>query len=111
MEGQEILNKKLDFIKDHPCNLVLKYIVDQIMFTLAITIGRKVKNNPIFYSCIIMRNKKYGSEFVNLSEQIDNSNREQVNTIGFPLQQFFSLRNEQNMIKLKIFVIKTHYEK
>ena len=111
MEGQEILNKKLDFIKDHPCNLVLKYIVDQIMFTLAITIGRKVKNNPIFYSCIIMRNKKYGSEFVNLSEQIDNSNREQVNTIGFPLQQFFSLKNEQNMIKLKIFVIKTHYEK
>ena len=109
-EGLEIFNKNFDFIKGHPCHLTLTYIDNKIMFTLAINIEQNLKDMVKFYSCIIMRNKKYGVEFVNLSNQIDNSNSQQINTIDFQLPQFVSLKNEKGEIKLRILVIKTRYE-
>ena len=69
-----------------------------------------------------MRNKKYGLEFYNLSNQSfpqdfpiqekrnGSKVRHQINSNEFNAQQFIYLAGEDKKIRIKLYVIKTHYE-
>ena len=124
-EGLEIVNKKLDLIPNFPSRLIMKYLQNQIYISFCVDINLPLNspNYPKFYTYIIFRNKEYGLEFGNLSNQSfpqdfvqqggDNNVtkiRQQINGIEFEANQFLSLAGQDKKIRMKIYVIKTYYQ-
>ncbi len=117
-EEAEVINKKLNFIPEFPCRLLMKFLQKKIYISLCIDINIPLNSFevPKFFTYITLKNKKYGLEFSNLSDQTflqNNANRgirQQINAIDMEAEQFLYLVEENNKIRLKIFVIKIYYK-
>jgi hypothetical protein len=121
-EGAEIYNQKLNIIPNNQCKLNLTYLQNQVYISLSIDINLPLNSPeyPKFYSYIIIRNQKYGLEFINLSNQTfpqdiirGNSGKtlgQQINNITFDFQQFIYLSGEEKIIKIKIFITKVYFK-
>ncbi len=118
-EGQELLNKKFNFIHKFPSNLIIQYLENKINLSFSIDIDLPLNdpNYPRFYSYMIFDSEKYGQDFTNLNNQdypqiIKKGNKknrlsQQINglDIDFPLVSPFY----REKVKMKIIVIKTLY--
>ena len=124
-EGLEIANVKLNIMPNFPSRLIMSYLQEQvyISFCVDINLPLNAPNYPKFYSYIIFRNKEYGCEFGNLSNQSFPQDfaqqgrennirkvRQQINGINFEANQFLSLAGQDKKIRMKIYVIKTYYQ-
>ena len=124
-EGLEIANIKLNIMPNFPSRLIMNYLQEQvyISFCVDINLPLNAPNYPKFYSYIIFRNKEYGCEFTNLSNQSfpqdyaqqgrDNNIRkvrQQTNCMNFEANQFLSLAGQDKKIRMKIYVIKIYYQ-
>ena len=123
-EGLEVANINLDFIPGFPSNFLLQYLGGQIVFSFSVDIDLPLNDPkyPKFYTYITLRNKKYGLEFYNLSNQSfpqdfpiqekrnGSKVRHQINSNEFNAQQFIYLAGEDKKIRIKLYVIKAHYE-
>ena len=125
VEGSTLLKKRLNAIPSFPSTLIIKYLQNQIYISYCININLALNDPsyPKFYSYITLKNKQYGLEYVNLSDQSfpqdyglsgqNNNeivNRQQVNSKQMDSKQFLSLANDKNEIHIKIFIIKTYYK-
>ena len=123
-EGLEIVNKRLNIMPNFPSRLIMKYLQNKIYISFCVDINLPLNapNYPKFYTYIIFRNKAYGLEFINLSNQSfpqdfvqqgqDNNiakDRQQINGFEFEANQFLSLAGQDKKIRMKIYVIKTYY--
>lgn len=120
-EGAEIFNKNINIIPQNKCQLVLKYLQHHVYISLSIDINLPLNSPeyPRFYSYIIIRNKKYGLEFSNLSNQVfpqdirGNQGKilsQQINNIDFDFGQFMYLSGEEKIVKMKIFITKVYFK-
>ena len=121
-EGAEIFNENINIIPNIPCKLVLKYLQNHVYISLIIDINLPLNSPeyPKYYSYIIIRNQKYGLEFINLSNQAfpqdmrrENNGRvltQQINNIDFDYQQFIFLSGEEKIIKMKLFILKVFFK-
>ena len=122
VEGEEIVNRELNFIENSQSRLIMKYLQNQIYISLSIDINMPLNspNFPKFFTYITLKNKKYGVEFINLSEQAfpqDLSLQgnvigtcQQINSFRMDAKPFLSLVGPDKKIRLKIFVIKIYYK-
>ena len=115
-EGKEIVNKNLNFIPGFPCRIIMKFLQKKVYISLLIDINVPLNQmeKPKFFTYISFKNKKYGLEFSNLSEQnyppnMMNINRQQVNTVDMEAEQFLYLV-DNGKIKLKIYATVIHYK-
>ena len=118
-EGHQVFNKKLNIIPGFPSNILFQYLDNQIniSFSVDIDLPKNDPRYPKFYSYVVFRNGKDGLEFMNLSNQ-DFPNqennpgqiRQQVNKISFKATKFIRLGGDDKRIKMKLFIIKCHYE-
>ena len=116
-EGVEIVNQNINFIPDFPCRIIMKYLQNKVYISLCIDIKAPLNQieKPKFFTYISFKNKKYGLEFSNLSEQnfpqnINQGNRQQTNCIDMDADQFLYLVEDDNIIKLKIYATMIHYK-
>ena len=123
-EGYEIVNKKLNFIPGFPSTILLKYLQNQVFISFSVDINFPLNafNYPKFYTYITFKNKNYGLDFYNLSNQSfpqdfiqqrgnnERMIRQQINSFGINAQSFVNMFGNDKKIKMKIFIIKTHYD-
>ena len=119
--NQILVNHNLT-ISNYNCNLIMKYIQRKVIILFEIKIDEPYNspNYPIFQTCIVFKNNKFGLEFINLTNQIISQNvagqfemgqnREQLHSLELDTDKFLFLINEDNKICLKIFVNKSFYK-
>ena len=115
-EGLELANCKLDIIPNYPSKLIMKYLQGKIYISFCVDIDAPLNapNYPQFYSYIVFKNLKYGSQLLNLPNQTlfqENRNerkRQQINSNEFEANQFLILGGNERKIRLKLFIIKTY---
>ena len=102
-----------------PSNILLKYLQYKIVISFSVDIALPLNDPryPKFNSYITFKNGKDGLEFRNLSNQdfpVQGSNtrqiRQQVNTDSFDATKFIQLFGDDKKVKMKLFIIKYHYE-
>jgi hypothetical protein len=122
-EGLEVLNQSLNIIPGFPSTILLKYLQYKIVISFSIDISLPLNDPryPKFYTYVTFKNGKDGLEFMNLSDQsfpqdfpmqgnIQKKTRQQVNSISFESNQFIHLGGNDKIIRMKLFIIKYHYE-
>ena len=122
-EGLEVYRKDLNLIPGFPSTILLQYLQDQIIISFSVDIDLPLNDPryPKFYTYITFKNGKEGMEFMNLSNQQfpqdfplrgnnQKQTRQQINTTSFPSTQFISLGGNDKVIKMKLFIMKYHYE-
>ena len=120
VEGKDIVNQNINFIPGFPCRIVMKFLQKKVYISLLIDINVPLNQmeTPKFFTYISFKNKKYGLEFSNLSEQNFpqnmmnqiNRNRQQMNTVDMEAEQFLYLVEDNGKIKLKIYATMVHYK-
>jgi len=122
-EGCEVFNKRLNFIPGFPSTILLKYLQNKIFISFSVDIGLSLDDPryPKFFTYVTFKNGKDGFDFMNLSNQSfpqDFPNqggnprqiRQQINSFSFDATQFINLGGNDKIIKMKIYIIKYHYE-
>jgi len=118
-EGHEFYNQQLNCIPNCLSMLNIKYLGNKIYITFTINIAAPLNDPkyPTFYSYITFSNKNYGLEYMNLANQNipNNQNnmniRQQINAAELDAQQFFSLFGDDDQkIRIKLYITKVHYE-
>jgi len=117
-EGLEILNKNINLIPDHICQLFIKYLNKKVFISLSIDISMPLNSPdfPKYYSYVIIQNQKYGLEFSNLSSEAlpqDSGRRniKQINSTEFDFDQFVFMSGQDKKIKMKIYIMKIFFKK
>ena len=126
IEGKDIVNQDLNLIPGFPSRITITYLENKVFISFCIDINMPLNSPqyPKFYTYITIKNKKYGLEFINLSEQSfpqnfanqggHNNNigisKFQINRIGMEAEPFLYLIGEDNKLTIKIFVIKIFYK-
>ena len=118
-EGYEVFKKRLNIMPGFPSNILLQYLQYKIVISFSVDISLPLNDPryPKFNSYITFKNGKNGLEFRNLSNQdfpVQGSNtrqiRQQVNTDSFDATKFIQLFGNDKKVKMKLFIIKYHYE-
>jgi hypothetical protein len=117
-EGNEIYQQQLNIIQNYPSMLNIKYLANKIYISFIINISLPLNHPkyPTFYAYITFSNQNYGLEYMSLTNQNipnsqNNSNiRQQMNLAELDAQQFFSLFGEDQKIRMKLYIVKIHYE-
>ena len=98
--------------------LNIKFLANKIYITFTINIASPLNDPkyPTFYAYITFSNQNYGLEYMSLTNQNipnlqNNMNiRQQINIAELDAQQFFSLFGEDQKIRMKLYIVKIHYE-
>ena len=115
--------KKLNIIPGFPSTILLQYLRKQITISFSVDIDLPL-NDPRylkFYTYVTFKNGKEGLEFMNLSDQSfpqdfpmqgynQKHTRQQVNSTSFQVNQFINLGGKDKIIRMKLFIMKYHYE-
>ena len=122
-EGLEVFKKNLNIMPGFPSTILLQYLQNQIMISFSVDIDLPLNDPryPKFYTYITFKNGKEGLEFMNLSNQSfpqdfpmqgynQKKTRQQVNSISFEANQFINLGGKDKIIRMKLFIMKYHYE-
>jgi hypothetical protein len=122
-EGYEVFKKRLNIIPGFPSTILLQYLQDKIVISFSVDISLPLNDlrYPKFYTYVTFKNGKDGLEFMNLSDQSfpqdfpmqgynQKHTRQQVNSISFEANQFIHLGGNDKIIRMKLFIIKYHYE-
>jgi hypothetical protein len=122
-EGYEVFKKRLNIMPGFPSNILLQYLQYKIVISFSVDIFLPLNDPryPKFHSYITFKNGKDELEFRNLSNQsfpqdfpVQGSNlrqiRQQVNTDSFDATKFIQLFGDDKKVKMKLFIIKYHYE-
>jgi hypothetical protein len=122
-EGQEVFKKNLNIIPGFPSTIFLQYLQNKIVISYSVDISLSLNDPryPKFFTYVIFKKGKDGLEFLNLSNQsfpqdfpIKGNNprqiMQQVNSFSYDATQFINLNGNDKIIKMKILVIKYHYE-
>ena len=123
-EGYEVFKKRLNIIQGFHSNILLQYLQNKIVISFSVDIALPLNDPryPRFFSYITFKNSKDGFLFRNLSNQsfpqdfpMQGSNpkkiRQQINSDSFEVTQFIHLFGDDKKVKMKLFIIKYHYEK
>jgi hypothetical protein len=122
-EGYEVFKKRLNIIPGFPSTILLQYLQDKIVISFSVDISLPLNDlrYPKFYTYVTFKNGKDGLEFMNLSDQSfpqdfpmqgynQKHTRQQVNSISFEANQFIHLGGNDKIIRMKLFIMKYHYE-
>ena len=122
-EGQEVFKKSLNIIPGFPSTIFLQYLQNKIVISYSVDISLSLNDPryPKFFIYVIFKKGKDGLEFMNLSNQsfpqdfyIQGNNHrqiaQQVNSFSYDATQFINLGGNDKIIKMKIYIIKYHYE-
>ena len=122
-EGIEVFKKRLNIIPGFPSTILLKYLQNKIFISLSVDIGLNLNDPryPKFFTYITFKYGKDNLDVMNLSNQsfpqtfpiqrgIQGQIRQQINSFSFDAKQFINLGGNDKTIKMKLFVIKYHYE-
>ena len=101
----------------------MQYLQNKIVISFSVDISLPLNDPryPKFYTYVTFKNGKDGLEFMNLSDQsfpqdfpiqgyIQKKTRQQVNSFSFESNQFIHLGGNDKIIRMKLFIIKYHYE-
>ena len=123
IEGLEVFKKSLNIIPGFPSNILLQYLQNKIIISFSVDISLPLNDPryPKFFTYVTFKNGKDGLEFMNLSDQsfpqdfpmqgvIQKKTRQQVNSFSFESNQFIHLGGNDKIIRMKLFIIKYHYE-
>ena len=123
IEGYEVFKKRLNIMPGFPSIILLQYLQYKIVISFSVDISLPLNDPryPKFNSYITFKNGQDGLEFRNLSNQsfpqdfpVQGSNprqtRQQVNTDSFDATKFIQLFGNDKKVKMKLFIIKYHYE-
>ena len=125
IEGLDFFEHKIDIIPNFPSKLILKYLQGKIYISFCVDIDLPLNAPyyPKFYTYVILKNQKYGVEFINLSNQsfpqdfVMKENRyesrrirQQTNSNEIEAQQFLFLGGNDKKVRLKAYIIKSFYD-
>ena len=111
-EDLEIYNRRLnDFIPENECQVILKYLRNNICFIISIKNSKTKYNQDSikYYGFTIIQNKKYDCEFINLEDKANYDRH--ILYIEFNYKHFISFKDDNNKIKFKIYITRSSENK
>ena len=114
-DDYEIINHKIDIIPYTKSRLIMRYFENNIFISFCVDVDLPLNapGYPQFNTFIIFKQKKGELAPIALSDksfQVQDNQKQQINSIAFDLDQFMNLAGEEKIIKVKLIIVKNYFK-